>query len=141
MSGEGIRIPCQRVRALFSGELLQYLSDIAERQPRGIFLAGGTVRDLMLGREPADVDLTVACHAKAWAGELARMTGGAYVALGRDEDAARVVWQGETIDFSIGPIFDFHSVCCYICAGLQAILPLWLPLRYVAIAGCHKKSV
>lgn len=100
MSGEVIKIPCQRVRALFSLELLQSLSDIAERQPRGIFLAGGTVRDLLLGREPADVDLTVACHAKAWAGELAKMTGGAYVALGRDEDAARVVWQGEIIDFS-----------------------------------------
>ena len=100
MIEEVMKISCQRVRALFSAELLKYLSNIAERQPRGIFLAGGTVRDLLLGREPADVDLTVACHAKAWAGELAQMTDGAYVALGRDEDAARVVWQGETIDFS-----------------------------------------
>jgi poly(A) polymerase len=100
MDTESKKISCRQVRALFSAELFQYLSAIATRQPRGIYLAGGTVRDLLLGREPADVDLTVACHARAWAGELSRVTGGAYVALGRDEDAARVVWQGEIIDFS-----------------------------------------
>ena len=100
MSRDVKKIACGSVRALFSAELLQYLARIAQKQPSGIFLAGGTVRDLLLGRKPADVDLTVACHAKAWAGELAKITGGAYVELGRDEDAARVVWQGETIDFS-----------------------------------------
>ncbi len=100
MSQEVKKITCGSVRALFSAELLQHMAFIAQRQPTGIFLAGGTVRDLLLGRKPADVDLTVACHAKAWAGELAKITGGAYVALGRDEDAARVVWRGEIVDFS-----------------------------------------
>ncbi len=100
MSGEVKQIACSRICALFSPELLQHLSSIAQRQPSGIYIAGGTVRDLILGRTPADVDLTVACHARAWAGELARLTGGAFVELGREEDAARVVWRDEVIDFS-----------------------------------------
>lgn len=94
------KIACSRIRALFSPELLHHLTSIAKRQPSGIYIAGGTVRDLILGRTPADVDLTVACHARVWAGELARLTGGAFVELGRDEDAARVVWQSEVVDFS-----------------------------------------
>lgn len=100
MGSEEKKIACSRVQALFSPELLDHLSGIAGRRPKGIYLAGGTVRDLILGRTPADVDITVACHAKAWAGELARLTGGAFVELGREEDAARVVCQSQVIDFS-----------------------------------------
>jgi poly(A) polymerase len=63
-------------------------------------MTGGTVRDLLLDRKPADIDLTVSSRAKQWADRLAVVTGGTYVELGRDEDAARVVWQGLDIDFS-----------------------------------------
>jgi poly(A) polymerase len=65
-----------------------------------LYLAGGVVRDLLLGKSPADIDLTVMEGARRWAGELAAETGGAFVALGRDEDAARVVCRGMTVDFS-----------------------------------------
>ncbi len=100
MNGEEKKIVCSKVRALFTPELRHYLSVIAQRQPSGVYLAGGTVRDLLLGRSPADVDVTVACHARTWARALARLTGGAYVELGREEDAARVVWRKEIVDFS-----------------------------------------
>lgn len=93
-------ISCQQVQALISPKLLDCLSSVAQRQPSGIYLAGGTVRDLLLGRTPVDVDLTVACHARGWARELVRLTGATYVELGREEDAARVVWHGQSIDFS-----------------------------------------
>lgn len=63
-------------------------------------MAGGTVRDLILGKSPQDIDLTVDRDARGWARDLATRTGGAYVALGRDEDAARVVAHGVTVDFS-----------------------------------------
>jgi len=88
------------VRDLFPGRTLEWLRGLAQHHPRGVYLVGGTVRDLLLGRRPADLDLTVCCHARAWAGELARLSGGTYVELGRDEDAARVVYQGESMDFS-----------------------------------------
>jgi len=93
-------IRCARVRDLFPGQVLESLRTIAVTRPTGVYLVGGTVRDLLLGRRPADLDLTVCCHARAWARELARDCGGTFVELGRDEDAARVVYQGEGIDFS-----------------------------------------
>src|SRR5512133_1545117 len=65
-----------------------------------LYLAGGVVRDLLCGQFPADIDLTVAQGARVWAGKLAALTGGALVPLGRDEDAARVVSRGLTVDFS-----------------------------------------
>jgi poly(A) polymerase len=65
-----------------------------------VYLAGGVVRDLLLGMTPADIDLTVPVGAKLWAEKLAARTGGAYVDLGRVEDVARVVSRQVTIDFS-----------------------------------------
>jgi poly(A) polymerase len=65
-----------------------------------LYLAGGVVRDLLLGKCPVDIDLTVSEGARIWAGKLAALTSGALVPLGRDEDAARVVIQRATIDFS-----------------------------------------
>ncbi len=94
------RISCAEVRKLFSEDILASLATIASRYPAGVYLAGGTVRDLILGRKPADVDLTVACHGRAWARDLAHLTGGTFVELGRDEDAGRVVLDGDTIDIS-----------------------------------------
>ncbi len=89
-----------RVRDLFGSGLLAELAEIRRIMPDEIYLAGGTVRDLLLGREPADIDLTVISRARRWARCLAERTGGAYVALGREEDAARVVWRSREIDFS-----------------------------------------
>ncbi|WP_319588015.1 HDIG domain-containing metalloprotein [uncultured Desulfobulbus sp.] len=65
-----------------------------------LYLAGGVVRDLLLGKVPADIDLTMPERARVWAGKLAVLTGGALVPLGREEDAARVVCRRTTIDFS-----------------------------------------
>ncbi|MBM9613284.1 HD domain-containing protein [Desulfobulbus rhabdoformis] len=65
-----------------------------------LYLAGGVVRDLLLAKKPADIDCTVVCGARIWAQRLAEHTGGAYVPLGREEDAARVVRGGLSVDFS-----------------------------------------
>lgn len=65
-----------------------------------VYLAGGIVRDLLLGVQPADIDITVPARGGIWAGKLAAMTGGAYVVLGRDEDAARVVSQKTVVDIA-----------------------------------------
>lgn len=85
---------------LLGAELAGKLADIGSRLRGPVYLTGGTVRDLLMGRVPADIDLTVPCGARKWAAELVRQTGGTYVPLGKDEDAARVVWQGRDIDFS-----------------------------------------
>ncbi len=88
------------IEALFPGKLLAMLCSVHNQRAGDLFLTGGTVRDLLLGRKPADIDLTVPCQAIEWARLLTEMSGGTFVLLGRDEDAARVVWQGLDIDFS-----------------------------------------
>ncbi|WP_310600975.1 HD domain-containing protein [Desulfobulbus sp.] len=80
-----LRAALAAVRAEFGGEL---------------YLSGGVVRDLLRGQEPTDIDLTVAAGARTWAGRLATLTQGALVPLGREEDAARVVSRGVTIDIA-----------------------------------------
>ena len=85
---------------LLGERLLAHLRAISARERTPLYLACGTVRDLLMARTPADIDLTVPEGGRAWAAALQRLTGGAYVPLGKDEDAARVVWQGRDIDFS-----------------------------------------
>lgn len=88
------------VSAVFPEGLLNLLAVVQAELGGQIYLAGGTVRDLLLGRTPVDIDLTVASGARIWAEKLATATGGAYVPLGRNEDAARVVSDGQVVDFS-----------------------------------------
>ena len=80
--------------------LLAHLAAIARKEQAPLYLTGGTVRDILMGRRPADIDLTLREGGRRWAAELCRLTGGSYVPLGKEEDAARVVWQGRDIDFS-----------------------------------------
>lgn len=80
--------------------LLAHLAAIARKEQAPLYLTGGTVRDILMGRPPADIDLTVREGGRKWAAALCRLTGGTYVPLGKEEDAARVVWQGRDIDFS-----------------------------------------
>ncbi len=93
-------ITCTAIIGLFPGSLLTKLASIHRELPGEVFITGGTVRDLLLGRKPADIDLTVVRQAKQWAGRLQELTSGTLVELGRQEDAARVVWQGLDVDFS-----------------------------------------
>lgn len=100
MSFHKRKITLSKVERIFPKEIIAHLTAIASRHPKGVYLAGGTVRDMLLDRCPADVDITVPCNARQWAGELSNSCGGALVALGRKEDAARVVWRGMDFDFS-----------------------------------------
>lgn len=96
-----IAIPkVSRVAGLLGEELLDRLAAIKRRLPGRIYLTGGTVRDIVMARQPVDIDLTVEKKARMWARQLSRMTGATLVPLGREEDAARVVWAGRDIDFS-----------------------------------------
>jgi poly(A) polymerase len=94
------KITLSKVKESFPKEILAALASVTAHHSGGVYLAGGTVRDMLLNRTPADLDLTVSCHAIQWARELTDRCGGTFVALGREEDAARVVWQGVSFDFS-----------------------------------------
>ena len=90
----------QQINALIPAWLRRHLHGIHGERKGGLYLAGGVVRDLLLARAPADIDLSVNCDARTWAAQLAARSGGALVPLGREEDAARVVTRGQVIDFS-----------------------------------------
>jgi len=60
-----------------------------------VYLVGGTVRDLCLGRRPVDLDLAVRGDARCLAGGLARDLGGTLVVLDPAHGAYRVVWRAD----------------------------------------------
>jgi putative nucleotidyltransferase with HDIG domain len=51
--------------------------------PEGVYLVGGTVRDLLAGRAPADIDLVVTGDMVRVAGQIAAKTGGRVIDLGK----------------------------------------------------------
>ncbi|HCC55416.1 MAG TPA: polynucleotide adenylyltransferase [Desulfobulbaceae bacterium] len=81
-------------------ELRRALAKVAQRSGQPMYVAGGPVRDWLLGVAARDLDFTVPKGAVACAREVSGLLGGAFVLLDEAEDVARVVWQGLTLDFS-----------------------------------------
>jgi poly(A) polymerase len=68
---------------------------------RRLFLVGGTIRDIILGREPTDFDFAVSGSGLGFAAAFARKVHGGLVVLSEPDDEARVVYQRDlTFDFN-----------------------------------------
>ena len=89
-----------QVLAVLPSWLKQQLLAICRENGSALYLTGGSVRDLLRGESPADIDITVPRGAQDLARQLAARTQGALVPLGRGEDAARVVCRKTSVDFS-----------------------------------------
>ncbi len=72
--------------------LLARLVAFLRAQPQPVYLVGGTVRDLLLGRPTRDLDVTVAADALGLARRLADALGGAFVVLDDERDTGRAVF-------------------------------------------------
>ncbi|MFA7348711.1 MAG: HDIG domain-containing metalloprotein [Desulfurivibrionaceae bacterium] len=81
-------------------ELRRVLGRVAHRSGQPMYVAGGPVRDWLLGVAARDLDFTVPTDAVLCAREVSGLLGGTFVLLDAGEDVARVVWQGLTLDFS-----------------------------------------
>jgi poly(A) polymerase len=81
-------------------QLMQAIAETAMARGGALYVAGGTVRDWLLGRESADLDITVATDGFGWARQLTGRLGATFVGLDQEEGVARVVWQGITVDFA-----------------------------------------
>ena len=79
---------------------LQVLAELAAARGVQVYLVGGTVRELLLGRETHDLDLAVDHQTLELAQALAARLGGTYVLLDEQQRSARVVWQGLEIDLT-----------------------------------------
>lgn len=84
----------------YPSDLLGGLADVARQWPGGIFVAGGSVRDGLLGRLANDLDITVPADGIGCARQLANRLGATLIQLDSEEGVARVVWRGYEIDFS-----------------------------------------
>jgi hypothetical protein len=71
--------------------LIQAVFDLAEEHEIPLCLVGGTVRDLLLGRDTHDLDYAVDGDGLAIARRVANALGGAYVPLDRERRTGRVV--------------------------------------------------
>lgn len=80
--------------------LIRALGRLAGRCSGRFYIAGGPVRDWLLGKESHDLDITLPAGSFECGRELSRQLKGAFVPLDEKEDVARVVWQGYNIDFS-----------------------------------------
>jgi poly(A) polymerase len=81
-------------------ELIQALADLMQEKSDFCYISGGTVRDWFMGEDSKDLDLTVPDDGFSWAKSLADKLGGTFVPMDEEEDVARVVWQGISVDFS-----------------------------------------
>jgi tRNA nucleotidyltransferase (CCA-adding enzyme) len=91
-----------RINKQFPVELVKFLhlaGDAAARLERQLFLVGGVVRDLLLGRPNLDVDLVVEGDAVKLAEELAHLKNGRVIARSRF-NTAKIRWERWTVDIA-----------------------------------------
>ena len=100
MDGPNPSLTAGQVLAVLPLWLRQQLLDLNRASDGTMYLTGGVVRDLLRGTVPADIDITIPRGALVFARRLAERTHGAFVPLGRGEDAARVVCRKTVVDIS-----------------------------------------
>ena len=84
----------------FPEQIVQALVELIQERASSCYIAGGTIRDWLIGVQSKDLDVTVSRDSFEWAAALAEKLGGTFVPMDEDEDVARVVWQEVCIDFS-----------------------------------------
>lgn len=83
-------------------KVLHTILVICEKLQASCWIVGGTVRDMLLGLTPKDLDMTVSISAELFCKSMMRELGeGTLVSLGTEnEEACRVVWHGFEVDVS-----------------------------------------
>jgi putative nucleotidyltransferase with HDIG domain len=80
--------------------MLQVIKSIIPRQ-KGTFIVGGSVRDLLLGRVPADYDIACTGNPEKFAKKILAQSGGHFVRLGKsDQMIFRVISDGMIFDIT-----------------------------------------
>ncbi|MBU1568518.1 MAG: HDIG domain-containing protein [Proteobacteria bacterium] len=90
------------LRGNASPQVVQALLRLSVKNNAELYLVGGTVRDWLLGRRSCDIDIAAPCSAASLAKQFrTELGGGSLVDLsGPDDEAVRVVWHNEQVDFA-----------------------------------------
>ncbi len=91
---------------VFKSRPLRILADLVKKEDKEIYLVGGFLRDLYLGRikEQIDLDFSISRGAIEFAHKLARLLGAGFVVLDKEHGCARVVCQK---GFKVALTLDF----------------------------------
>ena len=81
----------QTLQKLFDNPIMQALKTFAKDQGVQLYLVGGSVRDLFLGRQTTDIDFTLASDAIQFAKAFAANIGAIVIALEENPPTARVI--------------------------------------------------
>jgi poly(A) polymerase len=84
------------------------LAEFAAQENVQLYLVGGTVRDLILGKEVEDLDFAVAGNASDFARKFADATDASFVPLDEERDTVRVVFSRGR--FQNCPYMDFSRI-------------------------------
>jgi len=108
---EGLKLLIEPGASLLLSEVSNFM---AERGVRS-YLVGGFVRDVLLGRDTADIDIAVTADATEIASKLATALGGRYVLLDEVNKVGRVVVASEekgrrVLDFSTVTVNIEHDL-------------------------------
>ena len=87
----------QTRQQLFDNPILQTLKAFAKDQGVQLYLVGGSVRDLLLGRQTTDLDFTLASNAIQFAKAFAANIGATVIALEDNPPTARVIVKQDTV--------------------------------------------
>jgi len=88
------------VKGLASRGVLRALAEPAAARGVTVYLVGGSVRELALGKASPDLDLAVSGATLELARDLAQALDGTFVLLDEAEATARVVTRGEVLDLA-----------------------------------------
>ncbi len=86
-----MNITTQTLQNLFSNQTIQALAHFADKRGVRLYLVGGSVRDLLLKRQMADIDFALASNAIRFAKAFAARINAAWVALEKKPTTARVI--------------------------------------------------
>ena len=91
-------------------EFLRLAGELAQKRGQKLYLVGGVVRDLLLGRENFDLDLVVEGDAIALAGELAEAKQGKLTTHQRF-GTAKLAWDGWSADLTTARSETYAKAC------------------------------
>ena len=102
-----MKIATQTLQELFDHPSLQALTTFAKDRDVQLYLVGGSVRDLLLGRQTTDFDFTLASDAIQFAKAFATDIGAIAIALEENPPTARVIVKQDDISRAPPLSMDF----------------------------------
>jgi len=90
-------------KKILNDPIIQQVEELARRKRLAVYLVGGSIRDILLGKEARDYDFIMEGVEFSFLDSLGELFGCNYFSLGkgRQERVFRLIKEGKTIDFTV----------------------------------------